>query len=61
MTEPEQYSCSRCETRMDATTVVCPVCGVPRATGRERTREQVRLIIAIVASFGIILLWQWWR
>lgn len=46
---------------MDATTVVCPVCGVPRATGRERTREQVRLIIAIVASVGIILLWQWWR
>jgi uncharacterized Zn finger protein (UPF0148 family) len=46
---------------MDTTTVVCPVCGVPRATGSEKKREQVRLIIAIVASVCIILLWQWWR
>lgn len=46
---------------MDVTTAVCLVCGVPRATGREKKREQVRFIIALVASVGIILLWQWWR
>lgn len=61
MSGSEQFACSRCETLMDTTTVVCPVCGVPRATGSEKKREQVRLIIAIVASVGIILLWQWWR
>jgi hypothetical protein len=46
---------------MDASTVVCPVCGVPRATGREKQREQFRFILAVVASVAIIVLWQWWR
>ena len=61
MLGPERDTCPRCDTTIGANTVACPNCGMPRAEGREKKREQVRFALAAVASVGVLLLWQWLR